>query len=84
MKGRTYTGQKDDDGNKVYVGDIVHFSFGIPPIGVDAPIRVIDGKNYAITKGHKPDKCLFRSLRRHVGNYYIIGNEYDSEVKMNE
>lgn len=65
-----YTGVKDDDGYKLCVGDIVRFSFGIPPIVVAAPIEEIDGRYYAMTPDHNPKKCELRRLRQHVGNIY--------------
>lgn len=29
---------RDDDGGWVTAGDTVHFSYSLPPVGVDAPI----------------------------------------------
>jgi len=63
-------GIKDDDGFEIKEGDVVGFSYGIPPIGVKAPIVKKDGELYAITEGHKPPQCKLRLLRKHVGSFY--------------
>lgn len=62
---------KDDDGIEVREGDVIHFGYGIPPIGVMAPVVLRDGKLIAITKGHNPPECPVASLRRHVGNFWV-------------
>jgi len=70
-----YTGVKDDDGEKLYVGDSVRFSYGIPPVAVIAPIVEIKSHQrdciYALTPDHSPKKCLLRKLRQNVGNIYL-------------
>jgi hypothetical protein len=65
------TGIKDADGVEVREGDIIHFSYGIPPIGVNAPVIRRDGKLIAITAGHNPPECLVRMLERHVGYFWV-------------
>lgn len=65
-------GAKDDDGLWVTVGDTIRFSYGIPPVGVNAPIVERDGQLVALTPGHKPKECQLRRLRRHVGNWYKV------------
>ena len=62
---------KDDDGNPVGAGDFIRFSYGIPPVGVKAKIIERDGKLIALTPGHRPDECNLKSLRRHVGQFYL-------------
>ena len=62
---------KDDDGVEVREGDMIHFAYGIPPVGVIAPIICRDGKLIVITKGHKPEECPLASLRKHVSNFWI-------------
>jgi hypothetical protein len=62
---------KDDDGNEVREGDVIHFSYGIPPVGVRAPVISRDGKLIVITKGHNPSECPLSSLRRHVECFWI-------------
>lgn len=62
----------DDDGRKIRAGDVVSFSYGIPPVGVQAKIADINGVLFAMTPGHKPDKCKLSELRRLVGGFYKI------------
>lgn len=62
---------KDDDGKHVGPGDFIRFSYGIPPVAVKAKIIERDGKLIALTPGHKPDECNLKSLRRHVGQFYL-------------
>jgi hypothetical protein len=65
---------KDDEGVEVREGDVIHFGYGIPPVGVKAPVISRDGVLIAITKGHKPAECPVHQLRRHVGNFWIERN----------
>lgn len=69
-----FTGIKDADGNDIYVGDSVNFSFGIPPTGVIAPIAFIDGGFFAITDNHNPPKSLLSELKEHVGEFFLMTN----------
>ena len=69
----------DEDGNHVEAGDVIRFSYGIPPVRVDAPIVERDGKLIAITKGHNPAESELRSLRYHVGLFHIIRKHTDEE-----
>lgn len=61
---------KDEWKQEVKDGDTVTFSYGIPPVGVKAPVQEIDGELWAITKGHNPEKCKLRELRKFVGDFY--------------
>lgn len=63
------SGIKDSDGEIVKEGDVVFFSYGIPPIAVEAPIIVIEGRLYASTPGHNPKRCLLSNLEEHVGDF---------------
>lgn len=62
---------KDDDGIEVREGDVVHFGYGIPPVGVRAPVINRNGRLIAITEGHKPAECPVDQLRKHVGNFWV-------------
>ena len=62
----------DDHGEKVTEGDTIHFSFGIPPIGVNAPVVRINGWLYALTPGCNPKKCRLSKLRGYVGYWSKI------------
>ena len=69
---REYSKQRmrDNDGEWVSAGDTVRFSYGIPPVVVDAPIIERDNKLIGLCPGHRPTEFNLRSLRRHVGNWY--------------
>lgn len=60
----------DDDGVPVRSGDTVRFSYGIPPVAVDAKIVQRRRQLIALTPGHNPVECNLRSLRKYVGNWY--------------
>ncbi len=62
---------KDEDGTVVKEGDVIHFSYGIPPTGVDAPVISRNGKLIAVTTGHNPPECPLSTLKKYVGNFYI-------------
>lgn len=61
---------KDADGQIIKAGDVINFSYGIPPIGVRAPIILENGELVAITKGHNPEKCTLKELEGYVGGFY--------------
>ena len=66
---------RDDDGIAVGAGGIVRFNYGIPPVTVDAQI-IRRGKSLiALTPGHGQDEVNLRSLRRYVGNWYVISRK---------
>jgi hypothetical protein len=44
----------DDDGIEIRAGDVLHFGYGIPGVGVNAKVIDRDGKLIALTPGHKP------------------------------
>jgi len=60
----------DDDGVPVTAGDTIRFSYGIPPVVVEAKIIERDGRLVALSPGHTPAECKLRSLRNYVGNWY--------------
>lgn len=63
---------KDDWAQAVAAGDTVTFSYGIPPVRVEAMLVEIDGELWAMTPGHRPDRCRLRDLRGHVGSFYKL------------
>lgn len=63
---------KDDDGEEVRAGDMIVFSFGIPPTRVEARIVERDGNLIALTPEHTPKETKLRSLRRYIGNWYKL------------
>jgi hypothetical protein len=61
---------KDTWGKIVRDGDTVTFSYGIPPVGVRATVKEIDGALWVLTPGHKPERAPLRRLRSYVGCFY--------------
>lgn len=61
---------KDIDGNKIKAGDTIVFSYGIPPVRVEAPVVLKNKKLVAITSGHTPSECELKKLKYHVGSFY--------------
>ena len=59
----------DDDGHEVRAGDTITFSYGIPPVGVEAPVIERDGHLIALTPDHLPRECRVSMLRLHVGGF---------------
>jgi hypothetical protein len=62
----------DLDGNPVTAGDTIVFCYGIPPVRVEAKIAEADGEIWAMTPGHKPDRCKLKELRKHVGEFHKL------------
>lgn len=62
----------DDDGFAVSSGDTVMFTYGIPPVRVNAKLVMRNGSLIALSKGHTPDRCYLRALRRYAGNWYKV------------
>lgn len=58
---------KDDNGEWVYAGDLIEFTYGIPPVAVITMVRERDGTLW-IEPGRERHKL--RSLRGSVGNWY--------------
>jgi hypothetical protein len=62
---------KDSDGVEINEGDVIHFTYGIPPVGVEAPIISRDGELIAITAGHNPAECKLSNLSRHIDYFWV-------------
>lgn len=54
----------DDDGVEIVAGCILHFGYGIPPVGVDAKVVERDGVLIALTPGHLPDEAPVSHITR--------------------
>ena len=65
------TGIFDDYGDEVKVGDHVNFSYGIPPVGVHAPVVFEGGDFWVLTPRHNPKKEKLSNLAEHVGSFLI-------------
>ena len=71
----------DSQGNKIFSslqedgkgGDIIGFSYGIPFVKVEAPVKYKNSRIDVLTKGHKPDICSLYELEEAVGEYEVIG-----------
>lgn len=61
----------DSDGVEVTAGCTIHFGYGIPPVGVEAPVIERDGVLVALTPGHNPKECKVSSLMKHVGDFWV-------------
>ena len=62
---------KDDDGFDVSPGDWISFSYGIPPVRVDAKVSLKKSVLiFTVLGRHKPREMPLSSLRRHVGCWY--------------
>jgi hypothetical protein len=61
---------KDSDGEEIRAGDLIVFSFGIPPVRVEARIVEHSGRLMALTPGHTPKQCELRRLKKIIGGIY--------------
>jgi hypothetical protein len=62
---------RDDDGIAVRAGDWITFSYGIPPVRVDAKVSTQKGRLvFTVLGPHRPRQGELLSLRRHVGSWY--------------
>ena len=69
----------DDDGEHVVAGDWITFSYGIPPVLVDARVSEKRPLDWPLSNGylvftvlgrHRPREGRLSTLRRHVGSWY--------------
>lgn len=63
---------KDEDGIQVKAGDWIAFSFGFPPLRVEAKIVERDGKLIALTPDVTPKEAPLTTLKHHVGLFWKI------------
>jgi hypothetical protein len=62
---------RDSNDIEVKAGDTVYFGYGIPTVGVKAPVIERSGKLIALTKGHNPSECAVASLKKYVGEFWV-------------
>jgi hypothetical protein len=58
---------KDYDGKPVRAGDTIYFTYGIPPVGVEAKVIERDGELIYLSPGHRPEEGTLDDLEEHVG-----------------
>lgn len=69
---------RDSDGTEVSAGCTISFCYGIPPVGVIAPIVKRGRQLIALTPGHNPSECPVAELMEHVGDFWVL--QHDSHV----
>lgn len=72
---------RDDDGVEVREGDVIHFSYGIPPVGVRATVIRREGELIVLTPGHNPPECPLRIFRESAGNFWVERSSNGASVK---
>jgi len=75
------TGVKDADGTPVFEGDLIDFSYGMPGVGVRAPVVFERGSFYVETPEHNPKRCALRQLKKHVGEFWVHQDEGQRALK---
>ena len=68
----------------MYEGDIVEFTYGIPPVHVTAKVVFKKGSFLVLTPGHKPESSPLGELEEYVGDFYVIGNIYENKELISE
>lgn len=71
---------EDENGELVQAGDWIRFSYGIPPVCVEARIIERDGRLIALTPGHNPAESSLRSLKNHVGFFTKISGRDEDKI----
>jgi hypothetical protein len=64
-----YPTAKDTEGNTLFHGDEILFSFGTPSVTVRAKLRAISGELWALTPDHNPPLCPLSELEECVGRF---------------
>lgn len=72
-----YSGLFDADNKEVCEGDLVYFSFGIPPTAVKAEVKLQHGCFCVLTPDLNPEWCLLGNLETYVGEFFVIGNIHE-------
>ncbi len=71
----SYVFLRDDEGVPVRSGDRIRFSYGMPPVVVEAKVTRRGEKLIASMPGHFPDKWPLRDLRRCVVEWIKVGED---------
>jgi len=72
MKSKTRPFLRDDDGVPTRAGDLVTFSYGMPPIRAIGRIINQKGRLLVSTPGCNTERGCLRSLRHYVGEWYRL------------
>ncbi|NTG00046.1 hypothetical protein G6L30_07920 [Agrobacterium rhizogenes] len=75
---------RDDESKLIKAGDRINFSYGIPGNRVDADIIDLNGELWALTPGHKPDRCKLSVLRRYVGHFWKTAKFFPAPPSLSE
>ena len=63
---------RDSDGEDVCAGDMITFSYGIPPVRVEAHVIERKGRLIVLTPGHNPEECPLHGLRHYIGEFWKL------------
>lgn len=74
---------KDDNGIDVMHGDVISFSFGLPPREGRCKVWLYNSVFFAFDMDRPNIWLKLRNLRRHVGRWYIelSDSEYERRTK---
>jgi uncharacterized phage protein (TIGR01671 family) len=69
-----YVGRKDNDGKKIFVGDILKFAFG--SMALSGTVKQLDDGRFCLFYKDGTEYPLYA-----IGNCHVIGNIYQGEKK---
>lgn len=62
---------KDCQGRTVHEGDVLHFTYGIPLVSVEAKVVSHRGRLRGLCPGHNPPEFWVDQLEEHVGPFWL-------------
>jgi hypothetical protein len=62
----------DSDRRTVKAGDVIQFSYGIPPVRVTAEVIEENGKLVALTPGHNPEQATLKQVRDWCEHFHKV------------
>lgn len=71
------TEKNDIDDNKIFEGDVIRGSFGIPPVSVDAVVEYKNTSFMIETPSCNPKSCTVEEAVKYL-NAYVVGNKFDN------